>query len=294
MADRGTTPRSDLSRPTDAGRPDMNFSLESMRTLDFQDYQICYQDVGHGPVIVLLHGWSLNSTYWAPQIEFLAKNYRVIAYDWRGMGCSGGGPEGYDYQALCDEAKAVISALCGDQKPTLIGHSLGGNIVLSYAIENSEQLSGIAVVDAPLPHRLLEACMLAAFRRVSEKMSLKLMSAFARNGLWGVRYSQVHPDVIAYWEKQFSSNSVTALVNSLAAWAKRPNPIPHLGNIRIKAVLITGAQDTVAGKDMLALHRAWAGSRLHVLENASHMSFVEKPEEFNNIIASFLDRPPAA
>jgi len=169
----------------------MNNPVDSIRTLEFQDYQLCYRDVGQGPVVILLHGWSLNSSYWARQIEFLSKNYRVIAYDWRGMGCSSGGQKAFDFKDLYDEARAVISSLCFDQKPTLIGHSLGGNIVLNFAIENSAQLSGIAVVDAPLPHRLKEELLLVAFRCVSERISLSLMSAFAKSGLWGVRYSLV-------------------------------------------------------------------------------------------------------
>lgn len=267
----------------------MNNSLDSIRTLAVGDYQICYRDIGRGPVIVLLHGWSLNSTYWAPQIEFLSRNYRVIAYDWRGHGCSGGGQKAFDFQALCDEARAVIRALCGETKPTLIGHSLGGNIVLRLAIEHSEELSAIVVVDAPLPHRLEEEILLIAFKLASKKISLRLMSVFARKGLWGRRYPHVDPGIIAYWKKQFASNSVPALINSLVAWARRPNPIPDLDKIQIKSVLIAGEEDVLAGKDMRKLQQAWTGPQLHIIKNASHMSFVEQPGRFNEIVGSFLD-----
>lgn len=267
----------------------MNESLDSIQTLDLQDYQICYRVVGQGPVIVLLHGWSLNSTYWAPQIEFLSKTYRVVAYDWRGMGCSGGGQKAFDFQALCDEARSVIAAVCGDQKPALIGHSLGGNIVLRLAEENSEQLSAIVVVDAPLPHRLKEELLSIAFKLVSERFSLKLMSAFAKRALWGVRLPHLKPEIVSYWQAQFCSNSVPALINSLAAWARRPNPIPDLDKIKVRAVLVAGEEDTVAGQDMRELRAAWSGSQLHMIGNAGHMSFVEQPDRFNRIISSFLN-----
>lgn len=273
----------------------MNDSLASLpvHTLRVQDHEVCFRDIGRGPIVILLHGWSLNSTYWVPQIEFLSNNYRVIAYDWRGMGCSGGGQEAFGFEALCDEAKAVINSLCGDQRPTLIGHSLGGNIVLDLAIESSELLSGIAVVDAPLSHGLEEESLLVAFKLASEGMSLKLMSAFAQRVLWGERFTQLEPEMVAYWKTQFCSNSVPALINSLAAWARRPNPIPHLDKIKVKSVLIAGEQDTVAGKDMRTLREAWSGSQLHIVRNAGHMSFVEQPDQFNQIIGAFLDSPPA-
>jgi 3-oxoadipate enol-lactonase len=272
-------------------RATMNDSLASLpiHTLRIQDHEICFRDIGRGPIIILIHGWSLNSTYWAPQIEFLSQNYRVIAYDWRGMGCSVGRQNAFGFQSLCDEARFVIGALCGDQKPTLIGHSLGGNIVLRLAIENSEQLSAIVVVDAPLPNRLKEEILLIAFRLASERLSLKLMAAFARNLLWGVRFSLADPEIIAYWKTQFCSNSVPALINSCAAWARRPNPIPDLDKIKVRALLIAGEQDMVTGKDMKKLQQAWSGSQLHTIRNAGHMSFVEQPDEFNSIVGSFIE-----
>jgi len=81
---------------------------------------------------------------------------------------------------------------------------------------------------------------------------------------------------------------VPALINSLAAWAKRPNPIPNLNKIKVKALLVAGAEDSLTRKDMQSQQQAWAGSELHMIENASHMSFVEQPDEFNNRVASFL------
>lgn len=274
----------------------MNDSLASLpiHTLRIQDHEVCFRDIGRGPIVILLHGWSLNSTYWGPQIEFLSKKYRVIAYDWRGMGCSGGGQEAFDFEALCDEARAVIGALCSDQKPTLIGHSLGGNIVLRLAAESSEQLSAIVVVDAPLPHRLQEELLVPTFRSASERISLKLMSAFAQRALWGERFAHLEPEIVSYWKAQFVSNSVPALVNSLAAWARRPNPIPDLDKIKVKSVLIVGEEDMVSGKDMRELQQAWSGSELHVIKNAGHMSFVEQPDQFNQIIDSFLDSLPTS
>jgi len=266
----------------------MNDSLDSIQVLRVRDHEVCFRDIGRGPIVVLLHGWSLNSTYWTPQIEFLSKKYRVIAYDWRGMGCSGGGQKAFDFEALCDEARFVIGALCGDQKPTLIGHSLGGNIVLRLAIESSEQLSAIVVVDAPLPHRLKEEILSIVFRLASERISLKLMAAFAKHVLWGVRFSLARPEIIAYWKTQFRSNSVPALINSCAAWARRPNPIPDLDKIKVRSLLIAGEQDTVTGRDMKKLQQAWSGSQLHLIRNAGHMSFVEQADQFNEVIGSFL------
>lgn len=267
----------------------MHITHDSLSTLELQDYKICYRDVGQGPIIILLHGWSLNSTYWAAQVEFLAKNYRVIAYDMRGMGCSTGGRKAFHFQALYDEAKAVIRALCGGQKPILIGHSLGGNLVLQYAIESSDQVAAIVVVDAPLPHRPQQVMETIFFKLVSEDLGLKVMASRAERALWSKKYRQTSPEAMADWRAQFCSDCLPVLINTLSAWSHRPNPLPHLDKIKVKTQLVVGEEDQIAGKDMQTLQRAFAGTQLHIIREAGHMSFVEKPDEFNRVVAPFLD-----
>ena len=61
-----------------------------------------------------------------------------------------------------------------------------------------------------------------------------------------------------------------------------------MNKIKVKALLVAGAEDSLTRKDMQSQQQAWAGSELHMIENASHMSFVEQPDEFNNRVASFL------
>jgi 3-oxoadipate enol-lactonase len=272
----------------------MNNAQDSIRTLEFQDYHLCYRDVGKGPIIILIHGWSLDSAYWDPHIDFLSKNYRVIAYDSRGTGCSGGGRRAYTFQDLCDEARAVIRALCGGEKPILIGHSLGGNISLQLAIESSDRLSSLIVVDAPLPHRVKETIQLILFKFITDRLSLKLMAAYFERPFWGEKFPATHPETIEAWHAQFISNSQPALINSMAAWVKRPNPIPNLNKIKLKSLLVAGEEDSIAGEDMQTLHQAFAAAQYVTIKNASHMSFAERPDEFNKIVASFLDSLRAA
>lgn len=259
-----------------------------MQTLRINDHEICWRETGNGPTIVLIHGWSLSSIYWAPQIAFLSKRFRVVAYDWRGMGCSTGGEEAYHFQSLVEEAKIVIDTLCGDTKPILIGHSLGGNIILQLAIERPEQARALVVVDSPLPHRIKETLQTLLFSKVSERTSLKLITRFAIKSFWGWEFALTHPEVMKGWRTQFEANSVTSLINSLVAWSKRPNPIPNLDRIKQKALLVAGSKDRIAGKDMKTLHQAFPTADWYEIQNAAHMSFVEKPEEFNNVLDEFL------
>ncbi|MFV8343790.1 alpha/beta fold hydrolase [Flavobacterium sp. XS2P39] len=90
------------------------------------------KDYGEGKPVVLIHGWPLSNEMWEYQIEALVQNnFRVITYDRRGFGKSSQPWDGYDYDTLTDDLKAIIDQL--DLKEvTLVGFSMGGGEVVRY------------------------------------------------------------------------------------------------------------------------------------------------------------------
>ncbi|MCR8946769.1 alpha/beta hydrolase [Streptomyces sp. OUCMDZ-4982] len=87
------------------------------------------------PAVVLAHGWTCNTHFWAAQIRNLAADHRVIAYDQRGHGLTPEpGPGGYSVDALADDLEAVLAAtLARGQKAVLAGHSMGGMTLMAAA-----------------------------------------------------------------------------------------------------------------------------------------------------------------
>jgi pimeloyl-ACP methyl ester carboxylesterase len=80
------------------------------------------------PTVVLIHGWTCKTSFWAPVIHELAGEFRVVAYDQRGHGRSETpGRGGYSTEALADDLAAVVDAFLGeDEQAVLVGHSMGG------------------------------------------------------------------------------------------------------------------------------------------------------------------------
>jgi pimeloyl-ACP methyl ester carboxylesterase len=94
--------------------------------------QLYVQDYGEGQPVILIHGWPLNSSMWEYQVESLVKSgCRVIAYDRRGFGKSSQPWDGYDYDTLTDDLKAIIDHLKLEHI-TLVGFSMGGGEVIRY------------------------------------------------------------------------------------------------------------------------------------------------------------------
>src|SRR5690349_22538628 len=85
-----------------------------------------YEDLGKGKPLVLIHGWPLSSSMWEYQVpSLLERGHRVILYDRRGFGKSDFPGEGYDYDTLAGDLKAVLDHL-DLQDVTLAGFSMGG------------------------------------------------------------------------------------------------------------------------------------------------------------------------
>lgn len=86
------------------------------------------------PAVVLAHGWTCSTAFWAAQIRALAVDHRVIAYDQRGHGRSAApaGMEGYSTTALADDLEAVLAAtLEPGEKAVIAGHSMGGMTIMA-------------------------------------------------------------------------------------------------------------------------------------------------------------------
>lgn len=111
---------------------------------------IHYDDQGEGELtLVFVHGWNCDRSYWNAQREFFAKSHRVVTLDLAGHGDSDQGRVDWTMQALGADVAAVVTKL-DLHNVVLIGHSMGGKVV----IEAATQLKGrvVAVVGADTFH----------------------------------------------------------------------------------------------------------------------------------------------
>ena len=87
-----------------------------------------------GPTVVLSHGWTCSTLFWAPVVRALSSDFRVIAYDQRGHGRSAApaARKGYGTSILADDLQAVLEvALPDGERAVLVGHSMGGMTIMA-------------------------------------------------------------------------------------------------------------------------------------------------------------------
>src|SRR5262249_29781607 len=105
---------------------------------------------GHGPVVVLLHGFGDTGDMWAPLAAALARDHTVIVPDLRGMGLSAHPDAGYTKKNQALDIIGVMDALNVD-RAALVTHDIGNMVGYAVAVQFPTRITRWAVIDAPLP-----------------------------------------------------------------------------------------------------------------------------------------------
>lgn len=109
-----------------------------------------YVTGGSGEALVLMPGWP--ETWWAYHkvMPTLAKHYRVIAVDIRGMGASGKPEDGYDKKNMAKDIRELLAQL-GYDKAHIVGHDIGAQVAWSYAANYPKATSTLTMLDVTHP-----------------------------------------------------------------------------------------------------------------------------------------------
>jgi pimeloyl-ACP methyl ester carboxylesterase len=109
-----------------------------------------YLTAGHGPAVILLHGYTQTSRMWKPIIPLLAKTFTVIAPDLPGIGGSQIPPDGLDMKNAAIRIHTLVRSL-GVKKARVVGHDIGLMVAYAYAAQFPAETEKLAVMDAFLP-----------------------------------------------------------------------------------------------------------------------------------------------
>src|SRR5579884_1602728 len=109
-----------------------------------------YIALGHGPDVILIHGFLGNLAVWHLQIApQLRKHYRITTYDLRGHGYSDVTPSGYTPAQMVSDLSGLLDTL-GIKKATLVGHSFGADIAMYFAYKNPQRVQKLVAIEPGL------------------------------------------------------------------------------------------------------------------------------------------------
>jgi pimeloyl-ACP methyl ester carboxylesterase len=120
------------------------------RTAVINGVKLHYMSAGHGPSLILLHGYAETSLMWKPVIPALAQRFTVIAPDLPGIGDSDIPADGLDMKSAAVRIHDLAKSL-GVQKAEVVGHDIGLMVAYAYAAQFPAEVTKLVLMDAFLP-----------------------------------------------------------------------------------------------------------------------------------------------
>src|SRR2546429_2209300 len=130
--------------------PTANAQPIASRTADIDGVKLHYLTAGHGPTVILLHGYAETSLMWKPIMPRLANRFTVIAPDLPGIGDSDIPKDGLDMKTSAIRIHALAASL-GVTKARVVGHDIGLMVAYAYAAQFPAEVEKLVLMDAFLP-----------------------------------------------------------------------------------------------------------------------------------------------
>jgi 2-hydroxymuconate-semialdehyde hydrolase len=270
----------------------------SGRIIDVNGIATSVLEAGDGPPVVLLHGGiECGGAMWAPVIERLARDHRVVVPDVPGLG------ESAPVDRLDVDTFAGWFAGLLEQtrlrRPVLVAHSLLGSLAVRFAVNRGDLLGTLVAYGAPaigpyrMPTRLRYVAVRFAIRptpRNAERFDrfalLDLDASRAREPEWFEAFD-------AYTRARASVPHVKRAMRQLISAQTKPIPAADLARLSVPTVLLWGRHDRMVpltvGQHAAARHR-WP---LHNIDGAAHAPHIERPESFLDTLATITTARPA-
>src|SRR5882757_5262867 len=137
------------SFPAKAGA-DADWKAITSHTAEVDGLKLHYLTAGHGPAVILLHGYTQTSLMWKPLIPQLAEKFTVIAPDLPGIGDSEIPKDGLDMKTAAIRIHALAKSL-GVAKARVVGHDIGLMVAYAYAAQFPTEVEKLVLMDAFLP-----------------------------------------------------------------------------------------------------------------------------------------------
>ena len=277
--------------------------------------------VGRGPPLVVVHGGpGASHDYLLPSLYRLAISYRLVFIDERGSGRSPRleDPKQYTVEKMADDVEAVRTALQLG-KIALLGHSYGGVVVQAYAFKYQANLSHLILASTFSSTRELNEALgrmkqaMPADRRARLE-ALEKAGLFGKGEVWehgrytdeyaklawgvgyfpalyGARpepnYDPVEGNTKNSWElyrEMWGSHGEFVVDGNL----KEVEWVDRLAEIKVPTLILVGDHDQSDPAMSREMNAKIAGSKLVVLPDSGHMTFVDQPELFIRAIRDFV------
>ncbi len=265
----------------------MKISQPSVKFVQVDDVELAYTERGSGPPLVMIMGLWGTMDIWSPSfLEGLAKKFKVITFDNRGMGLSTSSEERFTIPLFARDAAHFVRAL-GYERAHFLGWSMGANVAMELAIRHPEVVDRLvlyagscggeeSVPSSPLIEELISS------PNVTREALVKSM--FPRE------WNEKHPDIDEYYPKGTERTAEDILERQVEADEEWEGCAEMVSTIQAPVLIVNGSEDLDNPiENALLLVRKIPGSSLFQLRNAGHGAMYQCPRKVARIITAFLE-----
>ena len=253
------------------------------------DIQLAYTDAGLGQPVVLLHGYPFNRSLWNEQVSALGNSYRVITPDLRGLGESDASQGPATMNRMARDVAALLDHL-EISRAVVGGLSMGGYVALAFYKEFPSRVRSLILADTRAAadteegkqtrHQQAEKALAEGMAGIADAMLPKLLTP---------ETVSKRPDLVKRVRDMMLKTKPEGAAGALLGMAEREDQTALLSQISCPTLILVGREDPITPvADSEKMHREIAGSRLVVIENAAHVSNLERTDQFNEELMRFL------
>ncbi|HEX3140485.1 MAG TPA: alpha/beta fold hydrolase [Rhizobacter sp.] len=258
--------------------------------------QLAFEETGSGPPLLLLHGLFGSSTNWRSVARQLAGSYRVLGVDLRNHGASPWA-DSMSYVEMAEDVMALIVRL-GLNRPTLVGHSMGGKTAMALALEYPGLLGQLVVVDiAPVRYadRLSSyASAMASIDTLAANSRAEVQRLLERSIADPGTVPFLMQNLVArneHFDWRINLAAINAAMDELSGFPGETGARCFPG----PTTLIVGARsDYVSDDDLVAFRTHFPRLQVSKIADAGHWVHADQPEAFIAALRQALPDPAAA
>jgi pimeloyl-ACP methyl ester carboxylesterase len=245
--------------------------------IDRDGLRIYYEERGKGPAVLLTHGYGATLRMWDRQMDALADRYHLIAWNMRGHGQTDSpeDPAAYSHEATVEDMTEVLHA-CGVDRAVIAGLSLGGFMSLAFHLAHRDRVLALMLFDTGPGYK--KDGPREQWNRYAEETA----RAFESQGL-----AALGPSAEVALAEHRSARGLAHAARGMLT-QKDARVIESLPHIEVPTLALAGSND----KPFLASTDYMAAKIPHVtkviIDGAAHAPNIEKPDAFNDAVASFL------
>src|SRR6476620_3719717 len=261
-----------------------------MSFIRVDDIQLAYTDAGLGQAVVLLHGYPFNRSLWNEQAAALSNSYRVITPDLRGLGESDASPGAATMNRMAQDVAELLDRL-EISRAIIGGLSMGGYVALAFYNQFPSRVRALILADTRAQADTEEGKQ-TRFQH-AEKALAEGMAGIADSMLPKLLTPETvskRPELVKRVRDMMLKTKPEGAAGALLGMAERDDQTSLLAQITCPALILVGREDPITPvPDSEKMNREIAGSRLVVIENAAHVSNLERTEQFNDELVRFLN-----